>query len=334
MQRRTVIALAAGAGVLAVAAAAWIAARSMRPPSRLSSPDAATAAEAAGDASPRPPSPDAPPVESPHARVESVEGPVTVRRAGADAPVAVGAELEPDDILTTGPQGRAVVRVDDENTVVLEPGTSVTWGAITGSLSSVQLDRGFLSARTGRPGGRLFRVQALERTAEVEASAGTFDVVGDGEALAVAAAEGEVAVRSAGETVVVGAGRYTTVRRGERPGTPRQLPGDVVAEMFWPGQLAGDAGADRLVAERAVVVRGRLSDGLSGVLEIRNERTGETYRVVTRPDGSFETEVALAEDRDNPLVVAGRTVGGVAVGEQRAVVLQDSTPPPLTVRIQ
>lgn len=331
MQRRTVVVLAAGAGVLVVAAAAWVAVRSMRPPSRLGSPDAAGVA---ADAAPRDPSLDVSPVGAAGARVESVEGPVTVRRAGVDAPVAVGAELEPDDILTTGPRGRVVVRLDDENTVVLEPGTSVTWGAVTGSLSSVQLDRGFLSARTGRPGGRRFRVQALERTAEVEASGGAFDVAGDGEVLAVAAADGQVAVRSAGETVVVGAGRYTTVRRGERPGTPRQLPGDVVAEMFWPGQVVGDAGADRLVAERAVVVRGRLSGGLSGVLEIRNERTGETYRVVTRPDGSFETEVALAQDRDNPLVVAGRTVGGAAIGEQRAVVFQDSTPPPLTVRIQ
>lgn len=332
MERRTVIVFAAAAAVLAVALAAWLAVRSMRPPSRLASPDAAPEPAPADAASPV--APDAAPLETTHARVESVEGPVTVRRAGADSPVAVGAELDADDILTTGPEGRAVVRVDEENTVVLEPGTSVTWGAVTGTLSSVQLDRGFLSANTGRPGGRLFRVQALERTAEVEASAGTFDVAGDLDALAVASADGQVAVRSAGETVVLEAGRYTTVRRGERPGTPRQLPGDVVAEMFWPGQPAGDAGEDRLVAERAVVVRGRLSEGLSGVLEIRNERTGETYHVVTRPDGSFETEVALAEDEQNPLVVAGRTVGGVAVGEQRAVVLQDSTPPPLNVRFQ
>ncbi|MBN1770108.1 MAG: FecR domain-containing protein [Deltaproteobacteria bacterium] len=333
MQRRTVIALAAVAGVAVVAVATWIAVRSLHPESRLAAPADDVAPSAADTAAPTA-SADTAPVEPTHARVESVEGPVTVRRTGTEAAVAVGAELEADDILTTGPEGRAVVRVDEENTVVLEPGTSVTWGAITGSLSSVQLERGFLSAQTGRPGGRLFRVQALERTAQVEASAGAFDVAGDDRELAVAAADGEVAVRSAGETVVVEAGRYTTVRRGERPGTPRQLPGNVVAEMFWPGDLAADAGNDRLVAERAVVVRGRLSDGLSGVLAIRNERTGETYHVVTRPDGSFETQVALAEDIENPLVVAGRTVGGVAVGEQRAVVLQDSTPPPLNVRIQ
>lgn len=333
MQRRTVIALAAVAGVALVALATWLAVRSLRTESRLA-PATTDAAPAPVPAPPSSGSADVAPAEPTRARVESVEGPVTVRRAGAEAAAVAGDGLEADDILTTGPEGRAVVRVDDENTVVLEPGTSVTWGAITGSLSSVQLERGFLSARTGQPGGRVFRVQALERTAQVEASAGAFDVAGDDRQLAVASADGEVAVQSAGETVVLEAGSYTTVRRGERPGTPRQLPGDVVAEMFWPGDPTDDPAGDRLVAERAVVVRGRLADGLSGVLTIRNERTGETYHVVTRPDGSFETELALAEDQDNPLVVAGRAVGGTPVGEQRAVVLQDSTPPPLNVRIQ
>jgi hypothetical protein len=332
MPRRTVIVLAVGVGIAVVAVATIIAVRSLHTESRLAPavPDAAPSAAAdAADGLVEVASP-----EPARARVESVEGQVTVRRAGRDSPVLADAELEADDILTTGPAGRTVVRVDEENTVVLEPGTSVTWGAITGSLSSVQLERGFLSARTGQPGGRVFRVQALERTAQVEASAGVFDVTGDAEQLAVAAAEGEVAVQSGGETVTVPAGSYTTVRRGERPGTPRQLPGDVLAEMFWPGEESGADGGGRLVAERAVVVRGRLTDGLSGVLAIRNERTGQTYHVVTRPDGTFETEVVLAEDQDNPLVVAGRTVGGVAVGEQRATVLQDSTPPPLNVRIQ
>jgi hypothetical protein len=265
--------------------------------------------------------------------VESVSGTVRVRRAGAEQDVAADAELEADDILTTGEDGRAVVRIDDENTVVLEAGTTVTWGTISESLSSVQLDRGFLSASTGEAGGRVFRIQALDRTAQVESAAGAFDVAGDRERLAVGASSGSVAVQSGGETVRVDAGSYTTVRRGERPQVPRQLPGDVVAEIFWPGEQQAETG-DRLIADRSVVVRGRLSDGLSGVLTIRNERTGQTYRVTTHADGSFEAQVALAADQPNALVVGGAAIGGQPVGEQRATVVQDSTPPPLTVRIQ
>jgi hypothetical protein len=328
MSRRTVAILVAGSVLVLVGA--WLAVRSLRAPSRYAPADVAVAAvpDAAApdvvDVAPPPPA----------ARVETVEGGVFVRRAGADSPVAAGAVLEPDDILTTGADGRAVVRVDDETSVVLEAGTSVTWGTITASLSSVQLDRGFLSATTGEAGGRVFRVQALQRTAQVEASAGSFDVAGDGEQIAVGASSGDVSVQSGGATVRVGSGDYTTVRRGERPSTPRQLPGSIVAEIFWPGDAPAEEGGDRLVAERSVVVRGRLGDGLSGILTIRNERTGQTYRVVAHPDGSFEAQVALAEDQPNDLVLGGTVVGGGTVGEQRAVVVQDSTPPPLEVRIQ
>jgi hypothetical protein len=328
MSRRTLIVAVVAA--LAVIVAAVVAVRSLRTPSRYAS-DAAPVAdvvaelpvEAAADVA----------APAPAASVESVAGQVTVRRAGVDSPVLRGAPLEPDDVLTTGPDGRATVRVDEQTSVLLESGTTVTWGTITDSLSSVQLDRGFLSARTGEEGGRVFRVQALDRTAQVEASAGDFDVAGDREQVAVAAASGDVAVQSAGETVQVGAGSYTTVRRGERPGVPRQLPGEVVAEIFWPGDAQGDGG-ERLVADRSVVVQGKLGGGLSGVLTIRNENTGDTYRVVTRPDGSFEAQVVLAENQSNGLVVAGSSIGGRAVAEQRASLLQDSTPPPLTVRVQ
>ena len=327
MSRRTIAIAVAGA--LAVIVAAFFAVRSLRPASRYepAPADAArrTSVRARVDAAPAAP--------APAARVESVSGTVRVRRAGVEQDVTADAGLEVDDILTTGGDGRAVVRVDDENTVVLEAGTVVTWGAISDSLSSVQLDRGFLSARTGEAGGRVFRVQALDRTAQVESNAGAFDVAGDRERLAVGTASGSVTVQSGGETVRVEAGSYTTVRRGERPQVPRQLPGDVVAEIFWPGEQQADTG-DRLIADRSVVVRGRLSDGLSGVLTIRNERTGETYRVTTHADGSFEAQVALAEDQPNALVVGGAAIGGSTVGEQRATVVQDSTPPPLTVRIQ
>jgi uncharacterized cupin superfamily protein len=330
MSRRTIAIVVAGA--VAVVVLALLAVRSLRTSSRYDAPaPAADAARATAEApATAPPADASPPVT---ARVESVSGGVTVRRGGAEAPARTGAELEPDDILTTAADGRAVVRVDDETSVVLEPGTAVTWGAISEGLSSVQLDRGYLSARTGEQGGRVFRVQALDRTANVEASEGAFDVAGDDEQVAVAAASGEVTVESVGERVRVGQGTFTTVRRGERPRTPQQLPGSVVAEMFWPGDPSEDGGS-RLVAERSVVVRGRLGGGLSGVLTIRNERTGETVRVVTNQDGSFDTTVALAEDQDNALVVDGTALGGPAIEAQRAVIAQDSTPPPLTVRIQ
>ncbi|MBI5487269.1 MAG: FecR domain-containing protein [Deltaproteobacteria bacterium] len=329
MSRRTIAIVVAGAVV--VVAAAVLAVRSLGTTSRYQAPAPATDAAPAPEVAAQAPADAAPP--PPAARVETVEGAVTVRRAGSESAVRPGATLEADDILTTAADGRAVVRVDEETSVVLEAGTAVTWGAITDSLSSVQLDRGFLSASTGDQGGRVFRVQALDRTANVEASAGAFDVAGDGEQVAVASSSGEVTVESGGERVRVGSGSYTTVRRGERPRTPQQLPGSVVAEMFWPGDATGEDGS-RLVAERSVVVRGRIGGGLSGVLTIRNESTGQTVRVVTRPDGSFDTTLALAEDQDNELVVGGTAMGGPAIEEQRAVVAQDSTPPPLTVRIQ
>jgi hypothetical protein len=327
MNRRTIAIAVAGA--LAVVLAAVFAVRSLRPESRYE-PAPADAARPAPDRARVDAVPAVPP---PAARVASVSGTVRVRRAGVERDVAADTELEADDILTTGEDGRAVVRVDDENTVVLEAGTTVTWGTISESISSVQLDRGFLSASTGEAGGRVFRIQALDRTAQVESTAGAFDVAGDRERLEVGASSGSVAVQSGGETVRVEAGSYTTVRRGERPQVPRQLPGDVVAEIFWPGEQQAETG-DRLIADRSVVVRGRLSDGLSGVLTIRNERTGQTYRVTTHADGSFEAQVALAEDQPNALVVGGAAIGGRPVGEQRAIVVQDSTPPPLTVRIQ
>jgi hypothetical protein len=257
---------------------------------------------------------------------------VRVRRGGVESDAAAGTAVEADDVLATGPGGRAEIRVDDQTSVILEPGTTVAWGTITETLSSVALDSGYLSASTGAAGGRVFRVQALDRTATVEASAGRFDVAGNGEGLTVAAAAGEVTVRSGGEAVRVDAGAYTTVRRGARPGTPRQLPGNVVAEIFWPGQPSGEG--ERLVAERSVVVRGRIGEGVAGVLTVRNERTGETFRVTTRPDGSFETEVALAADESNPLVLDGTSVGGRPIAARSATIVQDSTPPPLNVRIQ
>jgi len=159
MNRRTIAIAVVGA--LAVVAAAFLAVRSLRPESRYEPAPADAARETPLEAGVRA-APAAPPSA---ARVESVSGTVRVRRAGVEQDVVAEAELEVDDILTTGADGRAVVRVDGENTVVLEAGTAVTWGTISDSLSSVQLDRGFLSASTGEAGGRVFRVQALDRTA-------------------------------------------------------------------------------------------------------------------------------------------------------------------------
>jgi len=224
-----------------------------------------------------------PPPITPRAAVAvTVTGRVEKRDGAGWVELRAGDQLTAQDTIRTAEGARATldlgafVEVDDR--------TELTVGEISASLSEVALTEGRVSANAGATGGPTIRISTRDTDAIAETDVGRFDVLSSGTGqVTVAAVEGEVQVTARGATVIVPAGTLSTIRTGEAPTAPREIP----TSLFLKVSAAIDA-------RDPEAIRGRTTPG--AVVSIGG------VRATAAADGQFTGRAALRPG-DNAIVV-------------------------------
>ena len=257
------------------------------------------------------------------------------------APLRDDAEIGPGAVIETGADGFLSLEFASGTVVNLQPGSLVTLARLNclegddSCLIELDAARGDLTSdvesREGQPAE--FRVTTPEASAAVRGT--VFDVLSEGEALALAVTEGAVAVAAAGEEVAVPEGFGSVTRAGEAPGEPRPLlpapvfrsvpprlvPGDLVAwwELTdvagWAATLSLDGAGVETVAE---VDLGDAADAVDLAARIELEPGDYTFNLRgVDPDGipgyRAQTRVTLAAVDD---AAAAPTVTVVPEGRE------------------
>ncbi len=234
-------------------------------------------------------------------RVVHVEGTVEKRVGETWVAVSGGERLTEQDTIRTGAKARA--EIDVGATVVVEAGTEITVGEISTHVSQVVLSTGHVSASS--QSGTTIRIATPDAGTFAETNAGAFDVLSSGTGqVTVATQRGHAKVTARGETVAVGAGTQTVVRRGEAPTEPTAIPSSLFLKI-------SAAGTDREIS----AIHGETTPG--AVVTINGERTA--------PDeaGTFAEKVAFPKG-SNVIVIMVED----AMGRQETRVVRRTAPSP------
>lgn len=227
--------------------------------------------------------------------------------------VAAGTQLRVTDRIRTQGEGAAALQAADGSRIELVDEVEVTVESLTRSLAELELHRGRLRADLAEGSDLALRVTSSGASAE--AQNGAFVVVADGSGMvAVASETAEVRLRAQDREVLVAAGQQAVVAPDQPPSDPEAIPESVLLEVAWP--------TGRVQRERRLVVRGQVAPGSEVRVADRSTRV--------RPDGSFETEVSLAEGVNRVAVRARDIAGRTKVDESPAVMVK-TRPPPLEV---
>jgi hypothetical protein len=227
--------------------------------------------------------------------------------------LAPGTQLGVTDRIRSRGEGVAALRAADGSRIELVDEVEVTVEALTRSLAELELHRGRLRADLAEGSDLALRVTSSGATAE--AQDGAFVVVADGSGMvAVASETAEVRLRAHDREVLVAAGQQAVVPPEGPPSDPQAIPDSVLLEVAWP--------TGRVQRDRRLVVRGHVAPGSE--VRVADRSTP------VRPDGSFETEVELAEGVNRVAVRARDIAGRTKVDESPAVMLK-TRPPPLEV---
>jgi len=242
--------------------------------------------------------------------VVEVRGEVTVLRAGTQRPLRAGERLARADRVTTGPGGRARLRLADGSRVALEEGSSFDVGRLTTDVAAFRLGKGLVAADVVVDAARTFRLDAPAGT-RTETVGGRFEVGGDETGTTVAAQEGNVTVAAGGARVELGAGQQTRVAPGGRPEDPSAIPRTVFLKVRWPGKT---------VPSDRQIVSGETTPGALVRVGGHTTRAGA--------NGRWQAEVELGEG-ENRLTVTARAPGAGSAREESHGITVDTTPPPL-----
>lgn len=251
-------------------------------------------------------------------RVAALEGQVTVAdAAGGTAPAEVGGLLDPSARVRTGPDGRAVLALGEEGSLVLESLSSLRVVEVAADGVRLELEDGRVRA-TVRPSGPSVGIAAGDtlaaaRDAEFAVARGEDGTVG------VATERGAVTVSGGGASVEVAAGQKVVVPRG------RQVLVQPAAESLL---LAVDRPPSPRTRETTVALEGTTEPGA----EVAIAGGGAPVRARADADGRFAARVELAEG-ENALTVTARSV----LGQEARVdwrVTRDTEPPPISVEIR
>ena len=212
------------------------------------------------------------------------------KRAGAGwVGLRDGDQLTALDTIRTAEGARAtldlgaLVEVDDR--------TELTVGEISESLSEVALTEGHVSANAGATGGPIIRISTRDVGAIAETDVGRFDVLSSGTGqVTVAAGEGDVKVTAHGTTVSVPAGNLSTIRTGEAPTAPREIP----TSLFLKVSAAVDA-------RDPDAIRGQTTPG--AVVSIGG------VRATAAADGQFTGRAALRPGTNTIIVLVEDATG-------------------------
>ena len=169
-------------------------------------------------------------------RIEYVEGDVWVESAGQRTFADFGTGLSPGDLVITGENGVAVIRVSESSQIKLRENTTVAVDDVAG-VGSVELRQGGLFARAQRVAtGRAFEVRTPTVVAGVR---GTDFFVAYGRTiedrpdlwLCVNSGSVEVSIPETGDVTVVNEGEGVNILAGLRTTQPRFYPWTL--ELNW-----------------------------------------------------------------------------------------------------
>jgi hypothetical protein len=246
--------------------------------------------------------------------VRHVEG--HVERRGRDGeqwqPLVPNASVSEQDSVRTDEGATAVLSGDGGLEIALAEQSELAMLALKSDSAKVVVQRGQLSAATGKSGNKL-SVGARDNDAWVEAKQGAFAVLRDGEGqLAVAVTEGDVAVTAQQTSVKVNAGEQSIVPRNQPPAKPTRIPTSLFLKVARSGPSR--------VNQRSTELAGSTSPGAAVFVN--------GIAAKTDASGAFTAKVSLQEGR-NQLHVAVRDALGRTRKEQLGDVTVDTQPPKL-----
>jgi hypothetical protein len=246
--------------------------------------------------------------------VRHVEG--HVERRGPDGeqwqPLVPNASVSEQDSVRTDEGASAVLSGDGGLEIALAEQSELAMLALKADGAKVVVQRGQLSAATGKSGAKL-SVGARDNDAWVEAKQGAFAVLRDGEGqLAVAVTEGDVAVTAQQTSVQVNAGEQSIVPRNQPPAKPTRIPTSLFLKVARSGPSR--------VNQRSTELAGSTTPGAAVFVNGVAAKTDAT--------GAFTARVSLQEGR-NQLQVSVRDALGRTRREQLNDVTVDTQPPKL-----
>jgi hypothetical protein len=257
---------------------------------------------------------DAPRAATAQLTVRRVEG--HVERRGPDGeqwqPLAPNTSVSEQDSVRTDDGASAVLAGDNGLEISLAEQSELAMLALKVDQAKVVVQRGRLSAATGKSGAKL-TVGARDNDAWVEAKQSAFAVLRDGDGqLAVAVTEGDVAVTAQQTSVRVNAGEQSIVPRNQPPAKPTRIPSSLFLKVARSGPSR--------VNQRSTELAGVTTPGAAVFVNGVPAKTDAT--------GAFTAKVSLQEGR-NQLHVAVRDALGRSKNEQLADVTVDTQPPKL-----
>lgn len=236
-------------------------------------------------------------------------GTVTVQRDGKSAPARAGQTLDDDDIVATGPDGRAEIRSGESSIATLAAGTTVQVNDTKDGLS-LELEGGAVEV-TVRPGGGVLKVGNGGR--ELQATDADFEVAIGPDDLFVA----EVA---RGEVKATGVDGMTSIEAGQRASIPSTGPpvlqpisDELLLSMAWP---------EPKTRAPNLVVRGTTAPGS----RVRIEGGKSAVDAVADARGEFSVDIPLIDGK-NALSVTARDPFGKVAPVDRFVVERDTRGP-------
>ncbi len=247
-------------------------------------------------------------------RVMEARGEVQrVSATGRASAATVGDQVEPQERLTVGEGGRAVLGVGEGSQLTLEARSSIRVTSVEETGVRVELEEGRVQAKVSQ-GSTLLGIQRGDR--EVAVSDGAVAVTtGEGGRLRVEAEQGSADLSGFGDARSLSAGeRLTLDDTGASAVEP--VPDELLLEVSWPQAKA--------TREEELVVKGEAP----AFAQVRVGRAGRWWNTRADAAGQFSVVIELAEGENTVEVVVEDGFGG----ERRSthVVERDTQAPQAT----
>lgn len=253
-----------------------------------------------------------PEVDSHIFQVAEATGRVEVHRGDHWILVSRGDVLTQDDVVRTG-NGRALLKLGLTTEVALRERVELRLDSISRAGASLDLRRGKVVARVDGATSSIVITAARTRTANDRAAPARFIVLADDHGqVTVAATEGAARFESAGQAVIVPAGKVSQASPGSPPDNPETIPEEIFLLVTWPTRESRD--------DDQVPIGGRV-DARSAV---------SVNGIPAEPDrnGRFAVNVPV-RNGTNPVTVEVEDISGRVRAEKREVRKIPTRPPDL-----
>jgi hypothetical protein len=285
-------------GIAALAAAAIISRRTLRP----SEAPAAQAELLTKVAAPTPA-----PRDEATFQVTAATGTVEAQRAGQWVPLKDGEMLTRTDVVRTAAGGHAVLRLSAGTEIELRERVEIGLDRLAGG-ATFDLRHGKVVARVSGTDGLQITSRDTHTANEGPAH---FVVLSDERGrVSVAALSGKAKFTAGGKSLTLPAGTQSASEAGAAPSNPEQIPEEVLLEVVWPA-------AEQRHGATAAELHGHAAP--SSLVTVNGTRTP------VGPDGHFTATVPLRAGK-NSIDVAAEDLSGRS--RQASTTLVRRGPPP------